>query len=64
MQTVLIAGGASFIGANFIPYFLIEKTEYKAVNVDLLSCAGGLPNLSVIQDNARFIFIQSYICDK
>jgi dTDP-glucose 4,6-dehydratase len=46
MQTVLITGGAGFIGSNFIPYFLKEKTEYKAVDLDLLSYAEGLSNLS------------------
>lgn len=48
MQAILIAGGAGFIGSNFIPYSLKEKTEYNAVNVDLLSNTRGLPNLSEI----------------
>ena len=48
MRTILITGIAVFIGSNFIPYSLKEKTEYNAVNVDLLSNARGLPNLSEI----------------
>ncbi len=63
MQAILITGGAGFIGSNFIPYFLKENIEYNVVNLDVLTYAGDLSNLSEIQDNPRYTFIQGDICD-
>lgn len=45
MQTILITGGAGFIGSNFIPYFLKENKLLEIVNLDLLTYAGNLENL-------------------
>ena len=45
MQAILIKGGVGFIESNFIPYFLKEKIEYNAVNLDLLKFAGDLKNV-------------------
>ena len=64
MQTILITGGAGFIGANFIPYFLNENKDYKVVNLDLLTYAGELSNLSEIEENTRYTFIKGDICDR
>ena len=58
MQVVLITGGAGFIGSNFIPYFLENNKAYKVVNLDLLTYAGDLSNVSEIQENSRHTFIQ------
>ena len=38
MQTILITGGAGFIGANFVFYFLENNKEYHIVNLDKLTC--------------------------
>ena len=48
MKAILITGGAGFIGANFIPYFLEKNKEYQVVNLDLLTYAGDISNLSEI----------------
>lgn len=64
MQVVLITGGAGFIGSNFIPYFLENNKAYKVVNLDLLTYAGDLSNVSEIQENSRHTFIHGDICDK
>ncbi|ARV15529.1 dTDP-glucose 4,6-dehydratase [Polaribacter sp. SA4-12] len=64
MQTVLITGGAGFIGSNFIPYFLEKNKEYKVVNLDLLTYAGELSNLSKIENNPRYTFVEGDICDR
>tara|TARA_B100001059_G_C17778715_1_gene552823 strand:- start:454 stop:1464 length:1011 start_codon:yes stop_codon:yes gene_type:complete len=64
MQVVLITGGAGFIGANFISYFLKKNEAYKVVNLDLLTYAGDLSNLSEVQENSRYIFIHGDICDR
>jgi len=64
MQVILITGGAGFIGANFIPYFLEKNKEYKVVNLDLLTYAGDLSNLSEIENNSRYTFLEGDICDR
>jgi len=42
MKTILITGGAGFIGANFISFFLGNNKEYAVVNLDVLTYAGDL----------------------
>ncbi|AUC21326.1 dTDP-glucose 4,6-dehydratase [Polaribacter sejongensis] len=64
MQTILITGGAGFIGSNFIPYFLNEHKNYKVVNLDVLTYAGDLSNLSEIENNERYTFVKGDICDR
>lgn len=64
MQTILITGGAGFIGSNFVPYFLNEHKEYKVVNIDKLTYAGNLDNLKECENNPNYIFIQGDICDR
>ncbi|QTE21487.1 dTDP-glucose 4,6-dehydratase [Polaribacter cellanae] len=64
MQTILITGGAGFIGANFIPYFLENNKEIKVVNLDLLTYAGNLSNLKEVKNNRRYTFVEGDICDR
>jgi dTDP-glucose 4,6-dehydratase len=61
--TVLITGGAGFIGANFINYFLVKYPEYKVINLDLLTHAANLKNLSVEEYKDRYEFIHGDVCD-
>lgn len=60
---LLVTGGAGFIGANFIHYWLNKYPEDQIVNVDALTYAGNLENLSLIQDNPNYQFIKGDICD-
>lgn len=64
MQTILITGGAGFIGSNFVPYFIENNPEVQVVNLDLLTYAGDLDNLSELEGNDRYTFIQGDIRDR
>ena len=63
-QTILVTGGAGFIGANFIPYFMEQHPTYKVVNLDKLTYAGNLENLKEVENNPNYTFIQGDICDE
>lgn len=63
MKTLLITGGAGFIGSNFIR-FLISNTDYSVINYDLLTYSGNLDNLLEIQFHPKYSFVQGDICDK
>ncbi len=63
-KNILVTGGAGFIGANFIPYFLEKHQDYNIINLDILSYAGDLKNLEEIKNNPRYTFITGDICDK
>lgn len=60
---LLITGGAGFIGSNFVIYMLNKYPDYKIVNVDALTYAGNLENLSEIQDNPNYSFVKADIAD-
>lgn len=64
MQNILVTGGAGFIGANFLPYFLAENPDYFVVNLDLLTYAGNLENLQELTGHPRYKFIKGDICNR
>jgi dTDP-glucose 4,6-dehydratase len=64
VKTILITGGAGFIGANFIPFLLDKRNECMIVNLDLLTYAGDLQNLKEIANNANYTFVKGDICDR
>jgi len=61
---ILVTGGAGFIGSNFIRYMLSRYPHYKIVNLDKLTYAGNLDNLSDVEDNPNYQFIKGDICDQ
>ncbi len=61
MQHILVTGGAGFIGANFLPYFLEKHPDYFVINLDLLTYAGNLENLAELKGHARYKFIRGNI---
>ena len=63
-KTILITGGAGFIGSNFIPYFINKYENYNIINLDLLTYAGKVENLYEIQNNSRYKFIRGDICNR
>lgn len=63
MQNLLITGGAGFIGSNFIRYLLGSEPEIQVVNLDALTYAGSLNNLTTVADDARYTFVRGNICD-
>jgi len=64
MKTILVTGGAGFIGSNFIPYLLGKYENYRVVNLDKLTYAGSLSNLEEVVDNPRYLFIQGDCADR
>ena len=64
MKNILVTGGAGFIGANFVPYFIENNSDYHLVNLDLLTYAGNLENVSEVENHPRYTFVQGDICDR
>jgi len=64
MKNILVTGGAGFIGANFVPYFIENNSDYHLVNLDLLTYAGNLENISEVENHTRYTFVQGDICDR
>ena len=60
---ILVTGGAGFIGSNFIRYFLGTYPESTVVNLDKLTYAGNLDNLSDLQSHPGYQFIRGDICE-
>jgi len=63
MTSILLTGCAGFIGSNFVPYFLEKYPEYQLINLDLLTYAGDLENLTECEENDRYKFIKGDICN-
>lgn len=63
-MTVLVTGGAGFIGANFIFYWLKNHPGDRVVCVDKLTYAGNLSTLSAVLERPDFRFIRADICDR
>ena len=64
INTILITGGAGFIGSNFIPYLLENNKFLKIVNLDKLTYAGDVLNLEEVSNNSNYTFVQGDICDR
>lgn len=60
---LLVAGGAGFIGSNFIRYMLETHPDITIVNFDKLTYAGNLANLKDIENDPRYTFVQGDIVD-
>ncbi|HCO81331.1 MULTISPECIES: dTDP-glucose 4,6-dehydratase [Bacillus] len=63
MKTYLVTGGAGFIGSNFISYMLDKYTDIKIINLDKLTYAGNLENLSQYEHFVNYKFIKGDIKD-
>ena len=64
MTTLLVTGGAGFIGSNFIRYWRKNHPQDKVVNLDKLTYAGNLDNLKDVQDHPNYQFIKGDIVDR
>jgi len=64
MKTILVTGGAGFIGANFVPYFLKKYSNYKIINLDKLTYAGDIENLREISEHGNYEFVKGDICNR
>jgi dTDP-glucose 4,6-dehydratase len=63
MRTLLVTGGAGFIGANFIHYWLKYHADDRVINLDALTYAGNLENLAGLEGNDNYRFVQGSIDD-
>ena len=64
MKKILITGGAGFIGSHVVRLFIKKYKEYQIYNLDLLTYAGNLENLSDIQNEDNYHFIKGDISDE
>lgn len=61
MKNILITGGAGFIGSNFIHYILKAEPDARIINLDALTYAGSLENLSDVSADPRYLFFEGDI---
>ena len=64
MKTLLVTGCAGFIGSNFVHTLLAGGREAKVINLDKLTYAGNLANLSALQNDPRHVFVQGDMGDR
>jgi dTDP-glucose 4,6-dehydratase len=62
-KTILITGGAGFIGSHVIRLFVTKYPDYKIINLDALTYAGNLENLKDIQDHDNYVFEKVNLLD-
>jgi dTDP-glucose 4,6-dehydratase len=62
-KTILITGGAGFIGSHVVRLFVNKYSDYKIVNLDKLTYAGNLANLKDIEKKSNYEFVKGDICD-
>ena len=63
-MTIIVTGGAGFIGGNFVHYMLKAHPDYRIVCVDCLTYAGNLETLAPVMDNPNFRFCKVDITDR
>lgn len=63
-RTIIVTGGAGFIGSNFILYMLETYPDYRVICVDKLTYAGNLSNLAAVMDRQNLRFVKADICDR
>ena len=63
-MTIIVTGGAGFIGSNFIFHMLEKYPVYRIICLDKLTYAGNLSTLASVMDNPNFRFVKADICDR
>ena len=62
-RNIIVTGGAGFIGSHVVRLFVNKYPDYHIINVDKLTYAGNLANLSDIEDRPNYTFVKADICD-
>ena len=62
-RTILITGGAGFIGNHVVRHFVNKYPDYRIINLDKLTYAGNLANLKDVEDRPNYRFVKMDICD-
>ncbi|VTQ07489.1 dTDP-glucose 4,6-dehydratase [Sphingobacterium daejeonense] len=63
-KTILITGGAGFIGSHVVRHFVLKYPDYKIINLDALTYAGNLENLVDIEGHLNYAFVKADIRDE
>lgn len=63
-SSILVTGGAGFIGSNFVRYMVNKYPQYKIIVLDALTYAGNRENLQDLEGNSNYEFHHGNICDK
>ncbi len=62
-KTLIITGGAGFIGCHVVRLFVEKYPDYRIINLDKLTYAGNLANLRDVEDKSNYMFVKADICD-
>ena len=62
-RSIIVTGGAGFIGSHVVRLFVNKYPEYNIINVDKLTYAGNLANLKDIEEKPNYTFVKADICD-
>ncbi len=63
-KSILVTGGAGFIGSCFVRQMLNDHPDYKIINLDALTYCGNLENLKDVENNPNYTFVHGNICDR
>ena len=63
-KSILVTGGAGFIGSNFVPYFCRKYPDYFVINLDKLTYAGNPDNVRECEEMDNYLFVKGDICDE
>ena len=63
-MTIIVTGGAGFIGSNFVFHMLEKHPDDRIICLDKLTYAGNLSTLEPVMDNPNFRFVRADICDR